>query len=115
MPRLVLVPPHRRHAGPDDPVCAPLRPPSPDQGGSYVCVSRVRAPVAIHANRVVVEWADLPIIDFSNASTPEGRAALTPQVCNAMRTSGFMYIVNHGLTQAEVREVVPGHDATTEY
>ncbi|KAH9848599.1 hypothetical protein C2E23DRAFT_739334 [Lenzites betulinus] len=48
-----------------------------------------------------LEWADLPIVDFSNASTAEGRAALTPQVCNAMRTSGFMYIVNHGLSQAQ--------------
>ncbi|EIW52053.1 Clavaminate synthase-like protein [Trametes versicolor FP-101664 SS1] len=48
-----------------------------------------------------LEWADLPIIDFSNASTPEGRAVLTPQVCNAMQTSGFMYIINHGMTQAE--------------
>ncbi|KAI0365382.1 Clavaminate synthase-like protein [Pilatotrama ljubarskyi] len=48
-----------------------------------------------------LEWAELPIIDFSNASTPEGRAELTPQVCNAMRTYGFMYIVNHGLTQAQ--------------
>ncbi|KAI0760891.1 Clavaminate synthase-like protein [Trametes elegans] len=48
-----------------------------------------------------LEWADLPIIDFSNAGTPEGRAALTPEVCNAMRTYGFMYVVNHGLTQAQ--------------
>ena len=50
----------------------------------------------------VVEWAELPIIDFSAASTPEGRAALVPQVCNAMQTYGFMYLVNHGLTQAQV-------------
>ncbi|KAI0819373.1 Clavaminate synthase-like protein [Trametes gibbosa] len=48
-----------------------------------------------------LEWADLPIVDFSNAGTPEGRAALTPQVCDAMRTSGFMYIINHGLSQAQ--------------
>ncbi|KAI0819384.1 hypothetical protein BC628DRAFT_1038124 [Trametes gibbosa] len=48
-----------------------------------------------------LEWADLPIVDFSNAGTPQGRAALTPQVCHAMRTSGFMYIINHGLSQAQ--------------
>ncbi|KAI9070315.1 Clavaminate synthase-like protein [Trametes sanguinea] len=48
-----------------------------------------------------LEWADLPIIDFSEAGTPEGRAALTPQVCRAMQTYGFMYVVNHGLTQAQ--------------
>ncbi|CDO77353.1 hypothetical protein BN946_scf184787.g2 [Trametes cinnabarina] len=48
-----------------------------------------------------LEWADLPIIDFSLSGTPEGRAALTPQVCHAMQTYGFMYVVNHGLTQAQ--------------
>lgn len=49
-----------------------------------------------------MEWADLPIIDLSKASTPEGRAELAPQVRDAMRTFGFMYVVNHGLTQAQV-------------
>ncbi|KAJ8457010.1 hypothetical protein ONZ51_g11780 [Trametes cubensis] len=48
-----------------------------------------------------LEWADLPIIDLSKASTPEGRAELAPQVRDAMRTFGFMYVVNHGLTQAQ--------------
>ncbi|KAJ8457009.1 hypothetical protein ONZ51_g11782 [Trametes cubensis] len=52
-----------------------------------------------------LEWADLPIIDFSSAGTPEGRAELTTQVCNAMQTYGFMYIVNHGLTQAETDRI----------
>ena len=31
-----------------------------------------------------VEWADLPIVDISKAATPEGRAALAPQVRDAM-------------------------------
>ncbi|KAI0819368.1 Clavaminate synthase-like protein [Trametes gibbosa] len=48
-----------------------------------------------------LEWADLPIIDLSKASSPEGRAALAPQVRDAMRTFGFMYIINHGLTQTQ--------------
>ncbi|KAI0649640.1 Clavaminate synthase-like protein [Trametes meyenii] len=48
-----------------------------------------------------LEWAELPIIDISTADTAEGRAALTPQVCSAMQTYGFMYIVNHGLSQAQ--------------
>ncbi|KAI0767702.1 Clavaminate synthase-like protein [Fomes fomentarius] len=48
-----------------------------------------------------LEWADLPIIDFTSVHTPEGRAALAPQMHNAMRTHGFLYIVNHGLTQAQ--------------
>ncbi len=50
-----------------------------------------------------VDWADLPIIDISKASTPEGRTELATEVRDAMRTFGFMYIVNHGLTQAQVR------------
>lgn len=49
-----------------------------------------------------MEWADLPIIDLSKASTPEGRETLAPQVRDAMRTYGFMYVVNHGLNQAQV-------------
>ncbi|KAI0752492.1 Clavaminate synthase-like protein [Daedaleopsis nitida] len=48
-----------------------------------------------------LEWADLPIIDISTANTPEGRIALAPQMHDAMRTYGFLYIVNHGLTQAQ--------------
>ena len=52
-------------------------------------------------SQILVEWADLPIIDLSKASTPEGRAELAPQVRDAMRTYGFFYIVNHGYTQAQ--------------
>ncbi|TBU25799.1 Clavaminate synthase-like protein [Dichomitus squalens] len=48
-----------------------------------------------------LDWADLPIIDFSKASTPEGRAELAPRVCDVMRTVGFMCLVNHGLTKAQ--------------
>ena len=50
-----------------------------------------------------VDWADLPIIDFSKVSTPEGRAELAPAMRDGMHTHGFVYIVNHGLNQAQVR------------
>ncbi len=50
-----------------------------------------------------MDWADFPIIDLSKAKTPEGRAELAPVVRDAMRTYGFLYVVNHGLTQAQVR------------
>ena len=50
-----------------------------------------------------VDWADLPIIDFSKVSTPEGRAELAPAMRDGMHTHGFVYIVNHGLSQAQVR------------
>ncbi len=52
---------------------------------------------------VTVEWADLEIVDLSKAMTPEGRAELAPRVRDIMRTTGFMYVVNHGITQTQVR------------
>ncbi|TFK89218.1 Clavaminate synthase-like protein [Polyporus arcularius HHB13444] len=52
-----------------------------------------------------LEWADLPIVDISKAATPEGRAALAPQVRDAMRTHGFFYIINHGYTQAQTDRI----------
>ena len=58
-------------------------------------------PLAIIERRTV-EYAAVPIIDFARAHTFEGRADLAPQVRDAMRTYGFMCIVNHGLTQAQV-------------
>lgn len=45
---------------------------------------------------VDLDYADLPIIDLSNASNPEGRAALSIQVRDAMTEYGFFYVINHG-------------------
>ncbi len=50
-----------------------------------------------------VDYADFPIIDISKAQTPQGRKELAPVVRDAMRTYGFLYIVNHGLKDAKVR------------
>lgn len=50
-----------------------------------------------------MEYADLAVLDFSKIGTPEGRAELAVQLRNAMITHGFYYIINHGLTQPEVR------------
>ena len=55
----------------------------------------------------IVEWADFPIIDLSKAKSPEGRAELAPVVREAMRTYGFLYIINHGLTAAQVHNTLP--------
>ena len=49
-----------------------------------------------------MDWADFPTIDLSKAKTPEGLAELVPIVRDAMRTYGFLYVVNHGLSQAQV-------------
>ena len=51
---------------------------------------------------VLVEWADLEIIDLSKACTANGRAELAPRVRDVMRKVGFMYVVNHELTKDQV-------------
>lgn len=49
-----------------------------------------------------MDYADLVIIDIEKCATPEGRAELAIQVRQAMATTGFFYVVNHGYTQAQV-------------
>ncbi|PIL28631.1 hypothetical protein GSI_08673 [Ganoderma sinense ZZ0214-1] len=53
------------------------------------------------ATKEDLDWADLPIIDFSRVGTPEGRAELAPAMRDGMHTHGFVYIINHGLTQPQ--------------
>ncbi|KAI0752451.1 Clavaminate synthase-like protein [Daedaleopsis nitida] len=53
-----------------------------------------------------LDYADFPIIDISKAKTPMGRAELAPVVRDAMRTYGFLHIVNHGLTDAQNERMV---------
>ncbi|OCH94655.1 Clavaminate synthase-like protein [Obba rivulosa] len=48
-----------------------------------------------------LEYADLAVIDLSKANAPEERSKLAVQVREAMTTSGFFYVINHGLTQAQ--------------
>lgn len=50
----------------------------------------------------LVEFADLAIIDLSKAHTPKGRQELYPQLRDALRTHGFVYVINHGYAQAQV-------------
>lgn len=49
-----------------------------------------------------VDWAKLAVIDLSKADTLEGRTALAAQVRDAMSNQGFFYVINHGLTEAQV-------------
>jgi len=51
--------------------------------------------------RVNLEYADLPIINFAELAAPGGSAMLAQQVHDAMTTSGFFYVINHGHTQAK--------------
>ncbi|PIL28651.1 hypothetical protein GSI_08693 [Ganoderma sinense ZZ0214-1] len=53
-----------------------------------------------------IEYAAVPIIDFSKVHTSEGSAELVPQVRDAMRTYGFMCVINHGLTQAQYHRMI---------
>ena len=54
-----------------------------------------------------VDYAGVPVIDFAGVHTPEGRLELAPKVRDAMRNYGFMCVVNHGLSQAQVSEKQP--------
>lgn len=49
-----------------------------------------------------MEYADLTVIDLSKANTPEGRAELAIQARDGMREQGFIYVINHGITQEQV-------------
>lgn len=52
----------------------------------------------------VVDWADLAVVDMSNAHSPEGRRQLTKQVHDAIKNEGFLYVVNHGIPAEQVRQ-----------
>ena len=62
-----------------------------------MCILTLSFYACIH----VVEYADLAIIDLSKVSTPEGRATLANEVRDALNTTGFFYVINHGFTQEE--------------
>lgn len=49
-----------------------------------------------------MEWADLQLVDMSEAQTVEGRLKLAPAVRDAMAKTGFFYVVNHGYTPEQV-------------
>ncbi|TFK45779.1 Clavaminate synthase-like protein [Heliocybe sulcata] len=52
-----------------------------------------------------LDYADLPIVDLSKASTANGRAELAIIARDAMRTRGFVYAINHGYTPAQTKRV----------
>ncbi|KAF9451060.1 Clavaminate synthase-like protein [Macrolepiota fuliginosa MF-IS2] len=52
-----------------------------------------------------LDYADLPIIDLSKATTAEGRIGLAEQVTDAMTNKGFFYIVNHGYTPEQTKRI----------
>ena len=71
--------------------------------GARSSSSKLNVTSDVHwGSNFTVSWAYLPIVDFGKAGSTEGRAELAPVVRDAMRTVGFMCIVNHGLTRDEV-------------
>ena len=53
-------------------------------------------------NEPTVNYADLAVIDLSKYATPEGRAELAVQARDAVRNTGFFYVINHGITHEQV-------------
>ena len=49
-----------------------------------------------------LDWADLITIDLSRFDSPGGKQALAKQLKTAISTVGFFYVINFGLSEAEV-------------
>lgn len=49
-----------------------------------------------------MDYADLVILDFLKLSTVEGRAELSALARDAMHKDGFLYVINHELSPADV-------------
>ncbi|WWC90403.1 uncharacterized protein L201_005338 [Kwoniella dendrophila CBS 6074] len=49
-----------------------------------------------------LDWADLPTIDLSKFSNPQGKKELAQELIEAIRTKGFFYVINFGIPQEKV-------------
>ncbi|KAL8403271.1 hypothetical protein RB594_008504 [Gaeumannomyces avenae] len=49
-----------------------------------------------------LDWADLPTVDLSKYGTPDGNAELAKILIDAVRTKGFFYVINYGISQEAV-------------
>ncbi|QPC72209.1 hypothetical protein HYE68_002961 [Fusarium pseudograminearum] len=49
-----------------------------------------------------LDWAELPTIDLSLYGTESGNAELAQTLIEAIRTKGFFYVANYGISQEEV-------------
>src|SRR5271170_1448430 len=63
-----------------------------------------------------LDYADLPTLDFAELRTGDaGKWKLAETLNKCMRTQGFFYIVNHGLSEEEIsRQVDIGYTVLTE-
>ncbi|EEB94371.1 hypothetical protein MPER_06827, partial [Moniliophthora perniciosa FA553] len=51
-------------------------------------------------------------LDLSQGNTPAGRQQLAKQVCQAMNSHGFFYVVNHGYTTEQTQHLFSTANAT---
>lgn len=49
-----------------------------------------------------LDWADLPTVDLSLFTTDESKKALAQTLLDAVKTKGFFYLSNFGLSQEQV-------------
>jgi isopenicillin N synthase-like dioxygenase len=63
-----------------------------------------------------LEDADLPALDFAELKTGDsGKSKLAEKLNKCMRTQGFFYIFNHGLSEEDIsRQVDIGYTVLTE-
>ncbi|KAI9730899.1 MAG: hypothetical protein M1834_005617 [Cirrosporium novae-zelandiae] len=52
--------------------------------------------------KLQLEYADIPILDFSWFDLPGGKEKLTAQLKEAVEQTGFFYVVNFGLSQEQI-------------
>ncbi|KAG6818935.1 hypothetical protein H0H93_016984 [Arthromyces matolae] len=52
-----------------------------------------------------LDFADLSIIDLAKYATAQGKAELINDVRDAMNTTGFFYVINHGYTPEQTRRI----------
>ncbi|KAF9011697.1 Clavaminate synthase-like protein [Cyathus striatus] len=52
-----------------------------------------------------LDYADLPVIDLSKATTSAGRQELAVRARDAMTNDGFFYVINHGYTPVETARI----------
>jgi isopenicillin N synthase-like dioxygenase len=57
---------------------------------------------SISETKTDLDWADLVTLDLSQFDAPGGKAKLAAQLKEAIHSIGFFYLVNFGLSQAEV-------------
>ncbi|KAG7002005.1 hypothetical protein G7Y79_00029g063010 [Physcia stellaris] len=54
------------------------------------------------ATKLQLDYAEIPILDFGLLDLPQGKEKLVVQLKEAVEQTGFFYVVNFGLSQADI-------------